>query len=363
VDFKLELPYITEQMPGVGGQLRTNTSDFVVEELPLYQPQDSGQHLYVNLTKEGLTTREVQVRLANLFRVSKGAVGFAGMKDKFARTTQTLSIDVGHVDEGFVTDAATRIQDHLPVTVHWARLHKNKLKPGHLIGNRFTITITDLAVPPDEALRRAEAVAAQLRARGLPNFFGPQRLGHEGGNVRRGYGLLQGQNTVRDRWLARFLLSSLQSYLCNLYLARRMEFGHFDCLLLGDVAKKYDTGGLFSVDDLTAEQPRYAACEISFTAPIYGHKMWAATGPAGRLEEDVLADAGIEMEQLQAARAGGTRRLGRLLLPDLQVRLSSTDLIAEFSLPKGAYATTVLAEFMKVGYAALANAPAEEEEE
>lgn len=380
-DIDLQLPYITAELPGIGGVLRAEIDHFVVEEIPLYEPQGEGQHLYVSLTKEGLTTKDVQQQLARLFGLDKGAVGFAGMKDKRARTTQTFSLGLGHIDEAQAQEAAQRIGEHLPVTVHWATRHANKLKPGHLLGNRFRIRITQAEGP--DVLQRTEAILQRLRETGLPNFFGPQRFGTTGGNVHRGRALLLKRQRIKDRWLKRFLISSYQSYLCNRYLARRVEMGAFDRLLLGDVAKKYDTGGIFTVSDLAAEQARYAAKEISFTAPMYGTKMRDAENDALVLEESILSEAAVSLENLRSARVQGTRRLGRLLVPDAALvhetvghkseppyapaqeneaanvypshkkdtKITDTirpnDVIIEFSLPKGAFATTVLREVMK----------------
>ena len=92
---ELSLPYITDDLPGIGGQLRLTPDHFVVEEIPLYEASGEGQHLYVNLTKVGLTTKEVQAQLEQLFGLNRGEVSFAGMKDKQARTTQTFSLNVG----------------------------------------------------------------------------------------------------------------------------------------------------------------------------------------------------------------------------------------------------------------------------
>lgn len=347
MEIDLTLPYITRDLPGVGGALRAAPAHFLVEEIPLYEASGEGQHLYVNITKEGLTTREVQQGLARAFGVSNKVVGSAGLKDKHARTTQTFSVLVGHVDEAFVEAAPARVAEQLPVQVNWARLHGNKLKKGHLLGNRFTITVTELAVEPEEALARAQAIADVLRQRGAPNFYGPQRLGVQGDNVRRGLEILAGRRSVRDRWLRNLLLASVQSHLCNRYLARRVAEGWYDCLLQGDIAKKYDTGGLFVVEDPAGEQERYAAQEISFTAPIFGPKMWTAEDQAGAFEDEVLAESGLTLEQLGKARLTGTRRLGRLRLADLSVHRESVGLVVAFSLPKGAFATVVLREFMK----------------
>ena len=305
MELDLRLPYSTQDLPGTGGQLRASPDAFIVEEIALYEASGVGQHLYVNITKEELTTREVQRGLAEAFDLPYKAVGFAGMKDKFARATQTFSLLVGHVDDGFLRTAPSRITEKTPVQVNWVRLHRNKLKKGHLLGNSFTITIAQPAVQDAEAMTRAEAVAAQLRRGGLPNYYGPQRLGQNGANVRRGWELLQGEKRMSNRWLRSLLLASVQSHLCNRYLVLRQKRGQFGTLLTGDIAKKHDTGGLFVVADQPKEQSRYDQKEISFTAPIYGPKMWDAEAESGELEQEVLAMSGLEMDSLAREKMMG----------------------------------------------------------
>lgn len=351
---QLELPYITKELGGIGGQLRATPDHFLVEEIALYVPHGDGQHLYVNLTKVGKTTKEIQEQLAHLFRLRPGEVSFAGMKDKHARTTQTFSLNVGHQPpstvEQYIADSIQRIRDNLNVEVHWANLHRNKLRLGHLLGNRFVITITNLEQGLDESVGRAQAIINEMARLGVPNFFGPQRFGATGSNVRQGMAMLMGERNKSARWLRRLLATAYQSYLCNRYLARRLEMGAFSHLLTGDVAKKHATGGMFAVTDAAVEQPRYAAQEISFTAPMYGSKMWAATAAAAELEAEILAESPVTPEHFDAFGVEGTRRLGRLLLPDCTVEANAAlqGVTISFSLPKGAFATTILREIMKV---------------
>lgn len=348
-----ELPYITANFAGIGGKIRAEPEHFIVEEIPLYEPGGEGQHLYVNLTKVGLTTKSVQKELAKLFDLQRNDIGFAGMKDKFARTTQTFSLSVGHGQASAADESAKRIADALPVTVNWARLHNNKLKTGHLLGNRFQIRVTSLNDSAEEAQKQATQIVDLLRESGVPNFFGPQRFGHNGANVERGLEIIRSGKRSRnrkDKWLQKFLISSYQSYLCNQYLAQRVESGAFDHLLLGDIAKKYETGGIFDVEDLTAEEPRYQAKEISFTAPIFGPKMRQAHNAAAELEESILAATDVTIDDFAKVKVEGTRRLGRLLLPDIEILPTGDEACIDiaFSLPKGAFATTVLREIMKV---------------
>lgn len=106
------LPYITADLPGVGGEIKVEPAHFEVEEIPLYEPSGQGQHVYVRLTREGWTTRAVEMELRDIFDLRDVDVGCAGRKDKHARTTQTFSLNLPNADE---EDVAHRIQDHLPV--------------------------------------------------------------------------------------------------------------------------------------------------------------------------------------------------------------------------------------------------------
>jgi len=347
MEINLDLPYITKDLPGVGGQLRLTPRHFIVEEIPLYEPSGEGPHLYINITKEGLTTKDIQEKLAVIFNCPNSDIGYAGLKDKHARTTQTFSVLLGNVDNDSINNTVKQIKSHLPATINWAKLHRNKLKPGHLLGNRFTIKVTNTNLNATKSLEHAQEIAEHLKKNGVPNFFGPQRFGFEGENIQKGIKIIQGNNLRIDPWLRRFLISSYQGYLCNRYLANRLESDNYYLIMMGDIAKKYSTGGLFQVKDPQKEQLRYENHEISFTSPIFGSKMWDATGPAGKLEEEILNEAGITLQQFDYLKIKGTRRLGRLLIPDLNVSLENQDLLVEFFLPKGAFATTVLREFMK----------------
>jgi tRNA pseudouridine13 synthase len=343
-EIDLTLPYITRGIPGIGGRVKGKPEYFIVDELPLYEPSGSGEHLYVNVTKTNMTTRDVQLSLAELFDLKPENVGKAGLKDRNAVTSQTFSIHLGNTR--ITPDDATRIiEDHVKVKVNWARYHNNKLRAGHLKGNKFTVTITDPDVSRSQALETLEQVSGRLNRFGLPNYYGEQRTGAEGENIRSGWEILQGRKRIRDRWLSRFLVSSYQSHLCNRYMAERVNRGLFGRLLLGDVAKKHDTGGLFWVED-PAEQSRYEAKEISFTAPMYGYKMLKPRGEAAAFEDELLGWSGITDEQLRRCHVKGTRRIGRIF-PDVLYSEVPEGFRLVFTLPVGGYATVTLREFMK----------------
>ena len=333
-------PFITADLPGIGGEIKAEPAHFVVEELPLYEPAGEGEHVYVRLVREGWTTRALQSRLAGLFGLRDVDVGCAGLKDRQARVAQTFSLLLHDVDEATV---ARCIEEDLPVEVEWVRRHRNKLRVGHLLGNRFQIVVLH---PEPDGLARARVVASALETRGIPNYYGTQRFGMRGDNAQRGREVLEGRGS-RKRWLKRFLLSAYQSALFNTWLAGRIERGWFEQLLTGDVAKKTDTGGLFEVADAAVERPRFERGEITYTGPIYGAKMRWPSGEPGELERQVMEAAAVTTEMLRQARLDGSRRPARLLLADLGIEPHPDGLRFTFTLPKGAYATTVLREFMK----------------
>jgi tRNA pseudouridine13 synthase len=335
------LPYITADLPGVGGEMKVEPAHFVVQEIPLYEALGEGPHVYVQLTREGLTTQALRQRLAQIFGLRDVDVGYAGRKDRHARATQTFSLSLPNVDEQTV---ASRIEASLPVDVEWVCRHRNKLRAGHLLGNRFEIVV--LRLPPD-ALVAARRIVEALAERGLPNFYGPQRFGRYGDNAERGREILVTGKGPAKRWLRQLLVQAYQSELFNRWLVQRMERGWFDRILGGDVAKKLDTGGLFEVEDADIERQRFKDNEITYTGPIYGSRMWWAGGAPGTLERSVLEQAGVTEEMLDKAHLTGSRRRGRLLLDDLRVDPHPDGLLFTFSLPKGAYATTVLREVMK----------------
>ncbi len=316
---------------------------FSVVEVPAYDPLGYGDHIYLNITKRERTTRDTQIDIASLLGLRREDVGHAGLKDKHAVSTQTFSLLMPSDDR---KEVANLIESSLGVTVNWAKRHPKKLRSGHLKGNTFTITITDLEVDLEAAQRRVVDIQKTVTRLGIPNYFGSQRIGKNGENVLDGYGLITGKYRERNRWLRRFLVSSYLSHLCNRYLAWRVESGNFTRILRGDLAKKHNTGGVFTVEDVGVDQPRFEAGEISFTAPIYGYKMRETKYEAKEMEDTIFAGAGITLEELRRLGADGTRRLGRLL-PDISFASHDEGITLSFTLPAGGYATIVLREFMK----------------
>ncbi|WP_437738540.1 tRNA pseudouridine(13) synthase TruD [Sorangium sp. So ce1335] len=375
--------------------LRTSPADFVVEELPAYAPSGRGEHVFVTFRKTGRTTPDAVRAIALALGADPGGAGFAGMKDRHAITTQTASFQLP-----LARDPAPLLEKaelHGLEILAVAR-HDHKLKPGHLVGNRFRIALRGI---DPAALPLAERRLVEIGRIGVPNAFGPQRFGRDGSNPERALAWIAGRERgPRDRREQRLLFSALQSRWFNEVLARREADGTWTTVLPGDLAKKRDSGGLFLVPlegpELADAEARAAALAISPTGPMFGRKMRWPEGAPGALEREVLTAAIGDPRRLDAfSHAGeGTRRPLRLEVDGLEVAAAESDaepragdapargpgdpaagqgIVVSFVLPKGGYATTVLGRVFRLvdasapqpstGRPAAAGAPAPEEQD
>ncbi len=350
-------PLSTADLPGIAGTLKSQPEDFEVEEIPAYSPCGDGEHLYLWIEKRGVSADELSRHLSSVLGISSGDLGIAGLKDKHAVTRQFVSVPSRL--ESLVPSLNT---DHIRVLS--ATPHKNKLRTGHLHGNRFRVLVRN--VEPD-ALAKATAIAERVRLSGLPNYFGSQRFGHNGSTLKQGLNLLsetgassepsrksRDRNRSGRRFLHRLALSAAQSWLFNQVLAERLRDGLLDRVLLGDVMQVCATGGLFVAQDLAAEQPRFNTHETVITGPMFGPKMKPTTDEPATREQRVLDAAQLSPDAFRryGHLTDGTRRPLLVRPDDLQISAAPDGLLFEFSLPSGCYATVLLQEFMKADTAA-----------
>jgi tRNA pseudouridine13 synthase len=321
--------------------IRSSPSDFVVEEIPAYEPSGQGEHLFVLIRKTGRTTLECVRALAARLAIDPRDIGYAGMKDKHAVTTQTLSLPLSPT-----TPIETVLEaggDGLEVLE--ARRHPHKLRTGHLIANRFRVVLRKLQ--PGAMTQVCQQLSAAQRD-GFPNAFGPQRFGRNGGNPDKALAWLRGQcPPPAPPRLRRLLFSSVQSMLFDELLRRRVNDGTWNTVCEGDLAKKHDTGGIFVCREPQADALRAARGELSATGPIFGARMRWPEGRVADLERGVLRELLGDSALLDrhAKYGEGSRRPLRLMPSEVQVSaLDGSDdaLVAQFVLPKGAYATTFL---------------------
>jgi len=339
--------------------IKAAPEDFVVEEIPAYEPSGAGGHVFVRFTKRDMTTDAAVRAIARAVSVDPRAAGVAGMKDKRALTTQTVSFEPAR--GGRPEELCERIRAlELPgIRVLDARRHEHKLKAGHLRGNRFAIRVRGVS---DEEARAIVARVSAIAVTGVPNAFGEQRFGKEADNAARARAILAGKEAQpRDRRLWRLLCSSLQSDVFNAVLEERVRRGTWATAIRGDVLKKTDSGGLFVCTDEQEDGARAARGEVSPTGPLPGPKMPRAEGEPGELEAAVARERlGDAWDAAMAGALGeGTRRALRLFVSDCKASISTeevncntvavakqneeTSCLLEFVLPKGAFATTVLA--------------------
>lgn len=371
----MQLPYLTTQFPGIGGVIKQRDEDFFVQEIPLYEPSGEGEHIYAEIQKIGLTTFEAIRRIAGTLRVSSRDIGYAGMKDAHALSRQVISI------QNTTPEAVMALQLH-DISVQWAARHTNKLRLGHLWGNRFAIKIRQ--VKPTDVVR-LPPLLKMLQERGMPNYFGEQRFGRRGDNALLGAALIAADDrkllnlllgspnpktddpatlqarqafergdfetalsglprhcgmerqvlsrlmktgnpaaAVRsvDEKIRRLWVSALQSEIFNRVLARRIE--SIDRLLPGDLAYKHDNGACFRVEDPAAEAPRAERFEISPTGPMIGYRMTLPQGEELEIEQQVFAGHDITPDHF---RLPGHHKIKGVRRP-LRVQPTEIDLSA-----------------------------------
>ena len=337
----MAFPRVTADLPGCGGLLKAAPEDFAVEEIPAYLPSGEGEHLFLWIEKVGRDTVEIARALAEGLGVSEREVGYAGLKDRQAVTRQFFSVPASA--EGRA--ASLRLDG---ARVLEARRHRNKLRTGHLRGNRFRVRIRDTG---DAAAARR--VLDRLELTGVPNYFGEQRFGREEDNADLGRRLLLGERLPRapTAFQRKMYLSAFQSLLFNRALAARVTAGTLSRALDGDVLRKADTGGVFVCEDPSREQARVDAFEVSPAGPLFGPKMPRAARAVAEAEQALLREAGVGFDDFRRGRGEteGGRRAYRIRLHEVSVEEDGADLVVAFALPRGSYATVVLDEVMKRG--------------
>lgn len=330
-------PLLTADLPGISGRIKAHPEDFEVEEIPAYPPSGEGDHLYLWVEKRAMGAEYFVRQIARCLELPISDVGTAGLKDRHAVTRQMVSVPaaveprLGQLDgEGIRLLSVSR--------------HGNKLKPGHLRGNRFRILVRGAEEPET----RMPALLERVRSLGLPNFYGPQRFGRDGETLRLGLDLLEGQQPRVNPFLRRLALSAAQSALFNHYVARRMHDGVLRRVLEGDVLMKWPFGGLFVAEDMDAEQRRLEAREIVVGGPIFGKKTFRAGGVALQREMETLSAAGMSLATFQGfgKLMLGTRRYAIVYVDDLQGEVEPDGVRLAFTLPAGSYATCLLRELI-----------------
>jgi tRNA pseudouridine13 synthase len=324
------------------GRYKVEPEDFVVEEIPLYQLDGSGEHVYLHVEKRAVSTLHLLDDLSEQLRLDPRSIGVAGLKDAQAVSRQWVSV------QGVTDEEAARLSGR-SWRVLEARRHGNKLKMGHLAGNRFELVLRDTA-PGD--LAKARAGLEQMTRLGVPNYFGEQRFGKRGANLEKGLQILSEEGSRIGRRIPRrvfsLLVSAVQSEVFNRIVVRRLQ--GLGTLWHGDLAWIHRNGAVFVVEDPVREQKRADALEVSPSGPMPGPKMAMPLGDMRSLEAAVMAELGLTPQSFARVPFGlarGDRRPLRVPLWDASAEEApGLGLRLRFGLPKGSYATAVLRELL-----------------
>ncbi|HEX4267115.1 MAG TPA: tRNA pseudouridine(13) synthase TruD [Steroidobacteraceae bacterium] len=317
------------------GRLRVEPEDFIVEEQLGFEPAGQGQHVLLRVRKRDANTQWIARELARACGCRPNDVGYAGLKDRRAVATQWFTVPQSRLSpEDW---AGVRSGEYEVLEAH---RHSRKLPRGALAGNRFIIRIRGTAID-DESL--ASRLAA-IDARGVPNYFGPQRFGKNGSNLKR----LSADVRALAPAERGFVLSAARSLVFNAVLGERVRDGTWERLEPGDLANLDGRASHFrveAVDEAIAE--RSARLDIHPTGPLWGRGAPPSGGRVLELEQRVAAELTAACELVVRAGMEQERRGLRLAVRDLrwQRDMDAADsIILEFGLSRGAYATVVLRE-------------------
>lgn len=323
--------------PSGSGKIRSLPEDFIVKENLSFEPSGAGEHAFLQIEKKGENTEYVTRQLSRFANVRQRDVSYAGLKDRYAITTQWFSVWLpGKADPDwrqFESDSVKVLQ---------AIRHARKLKRGVLSGNSFKLTIRDWQGDQTKAVQQLE----QIKANGIANYFGSQRFGNEGQNVSKALAMFEGAKAGREQ--RGIYLSAVRSYLFNLILAERVIQNNWNQAVTGDTYQFDLSHSCFQSDRPDVEIiRRLAAKEIHSTGVLWGRGEADVSADALDIEQAVI-DAYQPLAQgLVANSVDRDRRALRVNVQNLCWQfIDSTTLELCFTLPAGSYATSVLRELI-----------------
>ena len=328
--------------PPVRGRIRACADDFQVTELPLVEPAGEGEHAWLLIRKRGENTATVAGQLARLAGVPLRNVGYAGLKDRHAVTEQWFSVHLpGQPDPDW------QALDSASITLLRTTRHSRKLRRGALQGNAFRLRARELAGDVDGLQERLQQVTAE----GVPNYFGEQRFGRDGSNLVTAARLFDRPGMRLSRHQRGLALSAARAFLFNRVLGQRVATGSWNRLLPGEAVQLAGSHSFFVVDSIDAElEQRLQDRDIHPSGPMAGRGEPSVSGECRHLESDCLAPFADWIDGLAAAGLKQERRALRLIPLDIAWSwLSRGELLLEFSLPAGCYATSVLRELVQNG--------------
>ena len=325
--------------PACSGRIRTVPEDFIVNEIPGFEPDGEGEHVLLHIQKRNTNTDWLAKKISQFVGLRQVDVSYAGMKDRNAVTTQWFSVRLAGKPE---PDWMALNSDEITVLQH--HRHSRKLRKGALKGNRFKIVVRDI----DGDVSDLETRLQTIKEQGIPNYFGEQRFGIDGANITEAKTMFSGKR-VKSHHQRSLYLSAARSYIFNDHLSLRVGMASWNKAINGDVMLLSGTNSYFVAEIADDEiNRRIDTFDIHPSGVMWGRGRSPAMGESADMENALKEKHADFCEGLEKAGLDQSRRAMRLIVNDLGWKMDADNKVLEleFELPAGSYATSVLREIV-----------------
>lgn len=361
----------------VQAKLKHKVEDFIVEEIgdkwdarvseEFKQPEiviadgEPKDFLWCEMEKKDIDHFSAIKEISNILNKRSDEIGYAGTKDKKAWTSQRISIFQPDPEKikGF---------KHPNIILKNFKWNKRKIKMGYLEGNHFKITLRDID--------KKGAMKITKNIRGMdwfPNYFGPQRFGINGNNVKIGKLIIKRKfekaikeisedNLRQGEYLKYHLEKNPGDFLGALKRVDRkimlMYIHSVQSKIFNDILElALDEGLNFSQKNNKRGYSGGSQKQGQTSCLLMGYKSRFFDGRLGEIEQQVLSSHNLTLEdfdiqEIPYLRIKGSFRKAVTEIKDLEIETSddedfvgSKKIILEFTLPSGVYATTFLENF------------------
>jgi tRNA pseudouridine13 synthase len=309
-EFSLEFPRAYGALTA-SAIFRAQPEDFQVDEDLGYAPSGSGEHVFLHICKRGENTAWVAGKIAELANVNVTDIGYCGRKDRHAVTAQWFSVYLPKAPEpdwGILNTESIQLLS--------ASRHHHKLRRGEHQQNNFVIRLRNVQTPNRDLLQqKIDAVFTQ----GVPNYFGEQRFGIGGNNLNEAEAILVGGKRYRDKQKRGLMLSAARSYLFNQVLAARVLANNWMNLIDGEISPQS-------------------------SGPLWGRGRPLVSAALLEVEQEALSGWASWCDGLEHAGLSQERRALQLIPRNPAYSWDGDDLILQFALDAGEFATAILRE-------------------
>ncbi|MDH5659858.1 MAG: tRNA pseudouridine(13) synthase TruD [Gammaproteobacteria bacterium] len=325
--------------PELSGVIRTYPEDFKVDEKFAFNPTGEGEHALLHIKKINTNTDWLTRQIAQVSGLRKVDISYAGLKDRNAVTTQWFSVWLpGKPDPDWSQLNSENVE------VLTTCRHNRKLRRGSLSGNQFTLIVRDVEGDASSLEQRMKVIKQD----GVPNYFGEQRFGIDGQNLKKAE-IMFGGKREKDRFKRSIYLSAARSAMFNDVLSQRVAMNKWADGIPGDVMLLDNSHSYFLATDIdeTIIQ-RLKEHDIHPSGPLWGRGNLLTKGLVEELESILSSKYELFDIGLKNARLDQDRRSLRLSVKNLEWNYDEKNKLIHLSffLPAGGYATSVLREIV-----------------